>query len=137
MASTIVSIEIPATPDQVWQLIGGFNALPDWLPYIPSSELSEGGRVRRLETPAGDVIIERLEAFNDKDRCYSYSIMQAPFPATAYLSTIRVRATADQQTLVEWSGNFTPAGVSDDEVTQLFRGIYEDGLQALRQKFER
>ena len=135
MATTIATVEIPATPDQVWQLIGGFNALPDWLPYIPSSALSEGGRVRRLETPGGDVIIERLEAFNDKERCYSYSIMQAPFPATAYLSTIRVRATADQQSLVEWSGSFTPVGVSDEEVTQLFHGIYEDGLKALRRRF--
>ena len=27
MANTITSIEIPASPTQVWQLIGGFDAL--------------------------------------------------------------------------------------------------------------
>ncbi|MGQ0440867.1 SRPBCC family protein, partial [Bacillus sp. B-TM1] len=43
MANTITSIEIPASPAQVWQLIGGFDALPDWLPYIPSSKVTEGG----------------------------------------------------------------------------------------------
>ena len=32
MAHTTTSIDIAATPAQVWQLIGGFNALPDWLP---------------------------------------------------------------------------------------------------------
>ena len=48
MATTSASIEIPVSADSVWQLIGGFNALPDWLPYIPTSALSEGGRVRSL-----------------------------------------------------------------------------------------
>ncbi|WP_408641951.1 SRPBCC family protein, partial [Saccharopolyspora oryzae] len=48
MASTTTSVDIPVPADRVWQLIGGFDSLPDWLPYIPTSELSEGGRVRSL-----------------------------------------------------------------------------------------
>lgn len=132
MANTMATIEISASPDQVWKLIGGFNSLPDWLPYIPSSELSEGGRVRRLENPDGDVIIERLVGFNDKERSYTYSIMQAPFPVTNYESTLRVRENGSKGTLVEWSGTFTPVGVSEDEVIKLFHGIYTDGLEALK-----
>ena len=34
MAQAYVAIEIPAPPDQVKQLIGGFGSLPDWLPYL-------------------------------------------------------------------------------------------------------
>lgn len=132
MANTVATIEISASPDQVWKLIGGFNSLPDWLPYIPSSELSEGGRVRRLANPDGDVIIERLVGFNDKERSYTYSIMQAPFPVTNYESTLRVRENGSKGTLVEWSGTFTPVGVSEDEVIKLFHGIYTDGLEALK-----
>lgn len=49
MASTTAYIDVPHSPDHVWQLIGGFGSLPDWLPYIPHSELSEGGRVRSLK----------------------------------------------------------------------------------------
>lgn len=136
MAHTTTSIKVPATPDQVWQLIGGFNSLPDWLPYIPSSELSEGGRVRHLANPDGDVIIERLEAFHDKERYYTYSIMKAPFPITDYLSTLHVKEDTDgESSLVEWSGSFTPVGVSDEEAINLFHGIYKDGLEALRQAF--
>jgi hypothetical protein len=135
MAHTTTTIEIPAAPDQVWQLIGGFNSLPDWLPYIPNSELSQGGRVRRLANPNGDVIVERLEAFNEKERYYTYSIMQAPFPATNYEATIRVRENGGKGSLVEWSGSFTPVGVSDEEVTSLFHGIYKDGLEALLRAF--
>ncbi|OAB47346.1 SRPBCC family protein [Paenibacillus antarcticus] len=136
MTQTTTTLEIPASPDQVWKLIGGFNSLPDWLPYIPRSELSQGGRVRKLANPDGNVIIERLEAFNNKERAYTYSIMESPFPVTNYLSTIHVRELdGSQSSLVEWSGSFTPVGVSDEEVINLFHGIYKDGLAALRQAF--
>ena len=41
MGKTSAAIEIPASPNEVWQLIGGFDSLPDWLGYIPKSELIE------------------------------------------------------------------------------------------------
>ena len=136
MAHTATSINISASPELVWQLIGGFDSLPDWLPYIPDSKVSEGGRVRHLANPDGDTIVERLEVFNDKEHYYTYSIMKAPFPVTEYLSTIHVKKGTDgQSSLVEWSGSFTPVDVSDQEAIELFHGIYKDGLKALQQAF--
>lgn len=38
----------------------------------------------------------------------------------------------DRAARVEWSGRFTPAGVSDEQASDLFEGIYRDGLAALR-----
>lgn len=132
MAQASASITLAATPDRVWQLIGGFDSLPDWLPYIPKSILSEGGRVRSLLNPDGDAIVERLEAFDNAARSYTYSILRAPFPVTGYRSTLRVVGSDDaQSTRVEWSGEFTPDGVSDAEATALFEAIYRDGLSAL------
>jgi hypothetical protein len=134
MATASAFIDIPASADQVWQLIGGFNSLPDWLPFIPQSELSEGGRVRSLQTADGAVVVERLQAFDDAARTYSYSILQAPFPATDYLATIKVEAQG-QGARVTWSGRFEPVGVSDEEVVALFTGIYQGGLEALRANY--
>jgi len=134
MATATAFIDIPATTDQVWQLIGGFNSLPDWLPFIPKSELSEGGRVRSLQTADGAVVVERLEAFDNAGKTYSYSILQAPFPATDYLATISVEAQG-QGSRVTWSGRFSPVGVSDEEVVALFTGIYQGGLEALRANY--
>ncbi|RKR91861.1 polyketide cyclase/dehydrase/lipid transport protein [Micromonospora pisi] len=134
MATTTESIDIPVSPDRTWQLIGGFDSLPDWLPYIPTSELSEGGRVRTLENEDGGVIVERLEAFDNTARTYSYSILRAPFPVTGYLSTLTVHTMPGQDTArVQWSGTFTPHCVSDEEAIALFHGIYRDGLAALHQ----
>ena len=131
MATTTASLDIPASPDRVWRLIGGFDSLPDWLPYIPTSELGDGGRVRSLTNEEGGVIVERLEAFDHKARTYSYSILQAPFPVTDYLSTLVVHETGRRdRARVEWSGSFTPDGISDDEAVALFHGIYADGLAA-------
>lgn len=136
MANTTVSIEIPASAETVWQLMGGFDALPDWLPFIPESVSSEGGRVRSLTTSDGGTVIERLEAFDNRQRSYSYSIMKAPFPVVDYLSTITVHEMADSNvSRVEWYGEFTPVNVSDAEARALFSGIYQDGLEALKKNF--
>jgi hypothetical protein len=135
MASTTAAIDLPVPPERVWQLIGGFNSLPDWLPYIALSVAAEGGRVRHLENADGDAIVERLVAFDDSARSYSYAILEAPFPVTGYLSTLKVQEIPGRPdaSRVVWSGTFTPAGVSAEEAVGLFQGIYSDGLAALRE----
>ena len=135
MAQANATIELPASAETVWQLIGGFGSLPDWLSYIPASELSEGGRVRSLANPAGEVIVERLVAFDEAARSYTYAILEAPFPVVNYRSTLRVRENGANASTVEWSGTFTPHGVTDDDTAKLFREIYEDGLAELAKRF--
>lgn len=134
MPTASATIDIPASADQVWQLIGGFNTLPDWLPLITHSELSEGGRVRTLKTGDGGVVVERLQTFDNAARTYSYSIEQAPFPASDYLATIKVEAQGEGAR-VTWSGRFNALGVSDEEEVALFNGIYQGGLEALRANY--
>lgn len=136
MAQATSHIDLPASAEEVWRLIGGFDALPDWLPYIPKSESSEGGRVRSLANPNGEAIVERLIAFDHAARSYTYAILQAPFPVTDYQSTLQVKAASDGKgSRVEWSGQFTPKGVSSEEASRLFQGIYDDGLKALADRY--
>src|SRR5215510_11211783 len=136
MAQASASIDVAASADKVWQLIGGFNSLPDWLPYAPSSETTEGGRVRHVANPNGETIVERLEKFDNAARSYSYSIIQAPFPVTDYVATISVHEKpGGSGCLVEWRGTFVAKGFSDSEASKLFQGIFEDGLKALAARF--
>ncbi|TVT89050.1 SRPBCC family protein [Pseudomonas sp. RGB] len=136
MATASSVIEVPVSADQVWQLIGGFNALPDWLPFIVKSEASDGGRVRHLQTADGGVVVERLQSFDNVARTYSYTIEQSPFPVSAYLATLQVEALTDESAKVTWSGVFTPAaGTTDAAVEELFAGVYSGGLEALRANF--
>ena len=138
MAQVEASIDIPVSPDEIWQLIGGFGSLPDWLSFMPTSKLSEGGRVRWLATRDGETFIERLVAFDDAARSYSYSFLEAPFPVTDHLATLRVHQTdAGKGARVEWFCRFKPNGVSDHEASQLIQviqRIFDDGLKALAAK---
>lgn len=132
MAHARASLKTSTSADVVWKLIGGFGSLPDWLPYIPTSELSEGGRVRTLANPSGEAIVERLVVFDDTARSYTYAILKSPFPVTHYRSTLTVVPNEDHRgSRIDWTGEFMPNDVSDDEASALFRGIYEDGLRAL------
>lgn len=136
MAQAYASIDIPVAADRIWQLIGGFGTLPDWLSYIPNSELAEGGRVRRLLNPTGSAIVERLVAFDEEQRSYTYAILEAPFPVLDYRSTLRVVENGGPDaSKVEWFGSFTPDGATDDEASRLFKGIYEDGLAEIAKRF--
>ncbi|WP_248752880.1 SRPBCC family protein [Pseudomonas sp. MWU15-20650] len=136
MATASSVIEIPVSADQVWQLVGGFNSLPDWLPLIAKSEPSEGGRVRHLQTADGGVVVERLQTFDNVARTYSYTIVQSPFPVSAYLATLQVEALSDASAKVTWSSVFTPAaGTTDAAAEELFNGVYSGGLEALRANF--
>ena len=85
MAKVSLSVELAVAADIVWKLIGGFGSLQDWLPYIPKSELAEGGRTRHLATPDGSTIIERLMAFDEKGRNYTYHMVRqfTPFKTAA------------------------------------------------------
>jgi hypothetical protein len=109
MAKASSSVELAVPANEVWKLIGGFGSLPDWLPYIPKSELAEGGRTRHLANPDGNTIIERLMAFDEKGRSYTYQILQSPFPVTDYYSTLKV-TSADGGKNSRWNsqGNSRP-----------------------------
>jgi len=132
MATAIASLDLPVPPEVVWQLIGGFGSLPDWLPYIPTSELSDGGRIRTLANPNGEAIVERLVSFDEVGRSYTYAILKAPFPVVDYRSTLQVLEIEEgKSSKVVWKGQFTAHGSTDAEVTKLFTDIYTGGLHAL------
>jgi Polyketide cyclase / dehydrase and lipid transport len=130
--TAISAVDLAVDPDTVWKLIGGFGSLRDWLTNFATSELGSGGRTRRLTTTTGDVIVEQLVAFDEAARSYSYAILQSPFPVSVPLSTVRVLPQPDGPgSRVEWSGHFTPRGVSESQAAQLVQQIYDDGLASL------
>jgi hypothetical protein len=75
-------------------------------------------------------------AIDSAARSCSYAILRSPFPVHHDLSTLHVRkAHGGTGSPVEWSGEFTPNGVSDREPSQLFQEIDADGLEALAARF--
>jgi hypothetical protein len=130
------AVDLPVDAASVWHLIGGFGSLATWLPFIEMCELGEHGRTRRLRTPDGDVMVERLMQFDEAKFSYSYSIVDAPFPVTDYLSTLRVQPHAGG-CRVFWDGRFCPDGVSVADAAAPFQKMYDDGLAALAERYRR
>jgi len=123
---------LPASVAEVWKLIGGFHAVPDWHPAVESSETEDGGKVRRLKLLSGGEIVEKLEA-ND-DHSYTYSIIESPLPVKNYTSTIRVVEGEDGKARVEWSSSFDAVGQADMAAAAI-QGIYDAGLANLKKMF--
>lgn len=137
MKKVQMSTTIDATPDVVWQMIGGFNTLQDWHPAVQRSDLANGGVMRKLSLFGGGAIVERLEHFDNHDRAYTYSIVDAPLPVRNYVSTLRVKDGGDgKSAIVEWSSEFeAAAGVSDNDAMAAVQGIYQSGLDNLKKLF--
>lgn len=138
MTTVNMSTEVNVPADKLWEFIGGFNALPDWHPAVEKSELTGKGKgaTRKLSLAGGGTIIERLEEVNDKERVYTYTIMDSPLPVSNYVATIRVRDEGDgSKSIVEWSSEFKPAGASEQDAMKVVQGIYQAGFDNLRKMF--
>lgn len=129
---------IATTPETLWKIIGGFNALPAWHPSIEKSDTEGDGRgaVRKLKLVGGPTIVERLEHLNDVERVYRYSIVDSPLPVSSYVSEIRVRDNGDGTSTVEWSGDFTPQNAPEADVEKALQDIYRTGLDNLQKMFK-
>jgi hypothetical protein len=128
--------QLAASADEVWRLIGGYNALSEWHPAVERSVLEEGGRMRRLSLRGGGGLLERLQAFSERERNYAYTIEEGVLPVASYRSTVSVRDRGTARGCeVCWSGEFTPSGASEAEAVGTIRGVYRAGLDALAKRF--
>ena len=127
------SLGVPA--DKVWEMIGGFNALANWHPAIETSELEEGGTIRRLNLVGGGAIVEKLEQMDDDGYLYRYSILESPLPVAGYVSEIHVVEDGEGSCKVEWSSNFTADGAPENDATEVIQGIYQAGFDNLKKIF--
>ena len=135
MAKVSMKSEINMDPDELWKLIGQFNALPDWHPAVSSSKLEADGRVRRLSLFGGGEIVECLEQIEEGDRLYRYSIVSSPLPVANYTATLRVKDDGSGKSVLEWSSEFDPSGASEIDASAAILDVYQAGMDNLRKMF--
>ncbi len=135
MAENIVSVTrsvtLEAHVDEVWRLIGDFHRLDRWHPAIAKSERAviADDEFRLLTTQDGGRILEHL--IEHDTHGYTYAIVRSPLPVAHYEARLEVN-TAGKGTEVTWSGSFTPTA---DDAEETIAGIYEAGLDALKERF--
>ena len=133
MAEVIVRRKVSAPAQTVWAVLSNFGGVADMSPMIESCTVEgEGvGAVRTLGMPGGLSLQERLEAHDEAEKTFSYSIIgDSPLPFTDYLSTVKVEAQGDDACLVDWRGRFTPKGDDESGPAGIVHGIYAGGIAA-------
>ncbi len=137
MASVDMTITLKAPAQKVWDLVGGFDTLPRWLPPVAKSEERKDGNVlhRHLSLHGGGIVVERLERRDDRARTYSYTIESSPLPVAGYRAEISVAEDGPQQCRVHWSSTFEPKGGSEADAVAAIRGVYQAGFDSLKGTF--
>jgi uncharacterized protein YndB with AHSA1/START domain len=137
MASVDMAITLNASAQRVWDLIGGFDALPRWLPPVATSEARKdgGATLRHLSLHGGGLVVERLEQHDEHARRYSYTILSAPLPIADYRAELSVSEEGPQRCRVHWSSHFEPKGASEADAVAAIRGVYQAGLDSLKGTF--
>ena len=130
------TVELPASRDAVWEVIGGFYTIHHWHPDIALSEIppeqTETRELRRLLTfPGQPKTVEELVSMDNEDCHYRYKWHAGPWGEDVrnYHASLRVVAgDLDQSCLVQWASEF-------DYPTDAISQFYENGFQSLRERF--
>lgn len=144
----VETVEIDASPDKVWEVIGNFQDM-SWHPAVTNTEGSGGNEAnatRVLTLDGGGTISEKLTKYDPDKKMYKYEISEVDvkvLPVNNYSSRITVKGEGDKST-VEWWGAFyrgymnndPPPELSDEAAKKAVTGVYRGGLDGLKKKVE-
>jgi len=139
MAKVYVSGVIDAPVDAVWAYARDFNGHGESHPLIAESHVEEGrpsdqvGCVRNFTLTNGGHLRERLLAFSDLDRRFTYNILESPMPIQNYVATFGVKPiTEGERTFAEWMAEFDVAPEDEARIRQqVGRDTFAAGILAL------
>jgi carbon monoxide dehydrogenase subunit G len=124
------AIDIDASPDEVWALVGDTGAIAGWVPAIESSRMD--GDIRHAEfAGGGGSARERIVEIDAPGRSYVYDYLDGPLPLERYRSRITVSGAGDGAH-VDWVSELS-AGSPEEEaaLAAAIGAIYRDALAEL------
>ena len=127
------TVDLAAPPNQVWTLIGPFSSI--WNPLIAKIQVTgQGpGQLRTVETIDGKQMIDRLEAMDNPQRSYRYTMISG-IPAVDYTGTLDVKPKGTGSS-VEWSVKYWADGQPDIVVKTTISTLLKTGLDSLTAHF--
>ena len=134
MQTVAETVDVSATPDKVWELIGQFGAA-NWHPLIAAIRVTGTGpgQLRTIETVDGKQIIERLDAVDNPGRFYRYANVSG-LPVANYTGMLSVKPSGAGSS-VEWRAQFLPNGQGTLLVKVMVSTLFKAGLDSLKSRF--
>ena len=133
LQTVVDNVDLAAPADQVWTLIGPFGGV--WHPLIAKLQITGVGigQLRTIETIDGKQIIERLEASDNSQRSYRYTMISG-IPAVDYTGTLDVRPKGGGSS-VEWRVQYWADGQPTITVKTIVSTLLKTGLESLQTRF--
>ncbi len=147
------TVDIARTPEQVWALVGDFDAIARWHPVIASSPAPNGntvGSVRTLTLKADGApkFDEELLKYDAAARSYQYKILAVDpkvLPVSNYMAWFEVQANPAGGSTVEWRAAFyrgymlndPPPELNDAASVKAITGVLRAGLDNIKTLAER
>lgn len=133
------SVNLKASPETVWALIGPFCAVKEWHPYVKSCTLDgKTPPTRTITIKTGNkAFIERETTRSDANRFYAYTILSSPMPVSHYSATLQVEGNGAGKSIVTWSAAYEPLKGKEKAAKAEVNGVFKSGLSALKKRYRR
>ena len=129
------TVDIAATPDEVWAVLGDLTAVDRWIPGVTSVARTDSGRVCTFVD--GHVQTEQILDYSPGTRSYRYVIDGAPLPVRENIGRFSVES-AEGGARVVWESSFVPLDpATGDEVARMrepFLPVVLDNLKTVAEK---
>lgn len=122
MSKGRAEIELSNPPQAVWDVVGNFGDIGDWMPGVESCLVDGSDRILKM---MGMEITERLEWRDDDTRTITYRIVGG-VPVINHRATISVLASGGGSRVV-WDVDVDP-----DDMAGLMQSTYQQALEALK-----
>ena len=130
------TIDIKATPDEVWAVLADMPATRQWLPGVVAARMD--GNVRICEMADGQQVHEKISDISAEQRSFRFEHVRVPLPVQRSSGTFTVIAGSDPHTAtVTVSTTFEPLDPTGvDQLSGIVHGAFQQSLESLRRFVE-
>lgn len=140
MVTVDKSTIVDAPVDRVWATLRDFNGHDQWHPAVAESRIEDArssdmvGAVRSFRLQDGAELREQLLALSDRERSFSYCLLDTPIPLLNYVAHVRLKPVTDgNRTFWRWHSKFTTPKGREQELGKLVgENIYQQGFAAIK-----
>jgi uncharacterized protein YndB with AHSA1/START domain len=135
MAQLRNTVQIDATPGEVWEVLGDLAATPEWLPGTRAARMD--GDVRTCTTVDGFEIRERIDDYSAERRAYSFRHLAIPVPVKDSRGSFVVESSGAAGSQVVLESSFTALDPAQEEqVRAMLDGALVQALASLKRRVE-
>ena len=145
-----LEVSINADAEKVWALIKDFCSIAEWNPGVTACNADSPDQpqtIRTVTLAAGGTLEEKLNKVVPETRRVQYTLVKSnteALPIRTLGSIMTVKTADDGTTILQYKAAFyraypgmdPPPELNDEACAQAIRGLYEPGLNNLKQVAE-